>query len=411
MAANAAAVRGAEFLDARAGAKHTTAAPEPCAAWQPLDLEALGERDPQPPRFVISDWLPMGYATLLAGHGGIGKSGIALYLAVCMAAGLPFFGLDVERRRVMYLSCEDRENILHWRLSRVCAHIGISLASLRGWLVVVDLVGQETVLWERDPRTGHTCTPAYGALQEVMRNHETQALFVDGVSDTFGGNENARADVKRYVNALVALIPPAEGAVVLVGHLAKPAATSGQTSEGYSGSTSWHNSVRARWYLYAETEGSDDNGRPAKTGDLVLELQKSNLGKTDQSIRFSWDETAHLFVGREIVGATPSDIAHRGRIEQDAILRAFRACADASPPAAVPAATTGPRTAFNVLSVRQEFPDSLRKGKPARARFWGHIEKLRAMQLLCEASITRADRHKVVTLELTEQGMRACGQC
>jgi len=55
-----------------------------------VDLEALGEREPERPRFIISDWLPVGYATLLAGHGGVGKSGIALHLAVCAAAGVPF---------------------------------------------------------------------------------------------------------------------------------------------------------------------------------------------------------------------------------------------------------------------------------------------------------------------------------
>jgi RecA-family ATPase len=71
-------------------------------------------------------------------------------------------------------------------------------------------------------------------------------LFVDGISDTYGGNENVKTDVKRYVNALVGLIPPVTGAVVLEGHVAKPAATNGQTTEGYSGTTGWHNSVRAR---------------------------------------------------------------------------------------------------------------------------------------------------------------------
>jgi len=383
--------------------------PSPYAAWQPLDLDELAGRDPQPPQFISPDWLPIGYATLLAGHGGIGKSGIALYLAVCMAAGLPFFGLDVERRRVMYLSCEDRENILHWRLSRICVHLGVDLASLRGWLVVADLVGHDAVLWERDPKTGHTFTPAYGALQAAMLEHETEVLFVDGIADTFAGNENARADVKRYVNALVALIPPAEGAVVLIGHLAKPAAVNGQTSEGYSGSTAWHNSVRARWYLFPETEGSDDNGRPAKTGDLLLELQKSNLGKTDQSIRFSWDEAAHLFIGRETVAESAFDRAHRSRTEQQGILRAMHACVVAG--INIPAAMTGPRSAYNVLTQRPEFPHSLRAGKPGVRRFWSEIEALRQMHEVEESSYRRSNRHLVATLVLTQQGLRRCAEC
>ncbi len=68
--------------------------------WPPaLDLEALAELEPEQPRFIIPDWLPIGYATLLAGHGGVGKSAIALHLGVCIAAGVPFFGLEVARRR------------------------------------------------------------------------------------------------------------------------------------------------------------------------------------------------------------------------------------------------------------------------------------------------------------------------
>jgi RecA-family ATPase len=196
---------------------------------------------------------------------------------------------------VMYLSCEDRERVLHYRLSRICRYEGINLASLRGWLEVVDLVGHDTVLWERDPRTGFTFTSAFGELAERVKAHETELLIVDGISDTFGGNENARGDAKRFINALVGLIPPDRGAVLLVGHIAKPAAASAATSEGYSGSTGWHNSVRARWYLYPETEPGEDGGRPERTGDLILELQKSNLGRTDQQMRFRWDDEAHLF--------------------------------------------------------------------------------------------------------------------
>lgn len=379
----------------------------PADDWPPaLDLADLARREPAPPRFIVADWLPCDYATLLAGHGGIGKSGIALHLAVCIALGRGFFGIPVEQRRVLYLSCEDRENVLHWRLARICDYLGVPLGLLAGKLDVLDLVGEDVILWERDPQTGMTTTPAFARLRRRMAETGAAVLIGDGISDTFGGNENARTDAKRYVNALLALIPTG-GALLLLGHVAKPAASGPLTSEGYSGSTGWHNAVRARWYLYPEIEG-DDDGRPKRTGALTLELQKSNLGPTNASMRFAWDDDGHLFVGRiEAAGGTMID-AIRERTERDGIMKAMQTAADAG--IHVPAATTGRRTAFHVLSAQGGFPDSLRGGKPAVRRFWRHVEALRAMKHVNESSIRRGDGHSVVTLEATPEGTRAIAQ-
>lgn len=358
----------------------------------PLDLAKLNSAEPQPPKFIISDWLPCGYSTLLAGHGGVGKSAVALFLAVCIAIGMAFFGLQVERRRVMYLSCEDREGVLHWRLSKICRYLGIAMSDLAGWLDIIDLVGHDTILFQ--PGRDKAITEAYRQLRARITELGTQVLFVDGISDTYNGNENSRAEVKAYVNALLALIPPDEGAVVLVGHVAKMAANT-RTAEGYSGSTGWHNSVRARWYLYPESSLSDD-GTSERTGDLVLELQKSNLGPTDQAMTFTWDDGAGLFVGSTRGGESHFDRKYRDREETEGIVAAFRTCTDY-----VPAATMGQRTAYHVLSAQPNFPDSLRSGSGSRKRFWRHIENLRAMRTITESSISRkSDRKKIRVLAL-----------
>lgn len=362
--------------------------------WPPsLDLEALSEREPEKPRFIIPDWGPVGYAWLLAGHGGVGKSGIALHLAVCMAAGVPFFGIEVERKRVLYLSCEDRESVLHWRLTRICAYLGISLASLRGWLEIVDLVSSESVLWERDQKDGTTLRVPYFELQYRMRSHEIEVLFVDGITDTYAGNENSKPEVKRYVRSLVRLIDPNRGAVLLIGHIAKPSASGIPTTEGYSGTTAWHNSVRARWYLYPETT-KDDDGQSDKTGELILELQKSNLGPVDRSLRFVWDEQAHLFVGTS-EDASSFDRKHQDREERAGIMAALQACSAAS--VIVPAATTGQRTAHHVLKGRAEFPATLQTKADAR-RFWRHIEALRHNKEIVEETHIRGDRKRIQQL-------------
>jgi hypothetical protein len=369
----------------------------------PLDLEALAEREPQPPRFIIDDWLPEGYATLFTGHGGMGKSTIALLLSVCIAAGIPFFGLHVERRRVLYLSCEDREQVLHWRLSRICRYLGIDLASLRGWLDIVDLVGHPCVLWQRDPHTGASITAAFGALQARMQAQETQVLFGDGVSDLFGGSENTRSEVKAFVNALLGMIP-IDGALILNGHVDKTTANNGAVSQGYSGSTQWHNAARARWYLYAEQELDEENAKQ-RTGSLVLELQKSNHGIMDQRFVFAWDDEARLFLPTEAPAVRSSaDEASLGRVERVGILRALMACDDLSPPVSVPAALMGQRTAYTVLCVRPELPASLKQGRNGKNRFKRRLEEVRQAGLVYEIDIARQDRHKTRCLAATPLG-------
>lgn len=381
------------------------AAPEE-PLWPPaLDLEALSERAPEPPKFIVPDWLPCGYATLFAGHGGVGKSGIALHLACCIAAGVPFFGMEVQQRRVLYLSCEDRENVLHWRLARICAHLGISLASLRGKLEILDLVEADTLLWERT-REGTTLGEGWYELKKRMRAYETEVLFVDGISDTYGGNENSKTEVKQYVRALLRLIPAERGGLILIGHISKPTASGVPTSEGYSGTTGWHNAVRARWYLFPETEPAEEGGRATKTGDLVLELQKSNHGRTDQSMRFAWNPDQHLFVGESATLAT-FDRKHQDRTEQSAILQSLKGCADAQ--TYVPSAMTGPRTGYLVLSQRPEFPESLLGSTRAKTRrFWRQIEELRQMKHVEECSYQRSNRHTALALSITTQGRAAC---
>jgi RecA-family ATPase len=360
-------------------------------------LLALAKRNPEPPKFIIEDWLPDGYVSLLAGHGGMGKSSISLQLGVCAAAGKPFFGLPVNQRRVMYLSCEDGAQVLHWRLSRICARLSVGLETLAGNLILQDLVGHDCLLDES--------RPAYTQLVEHTRTFSPGLIIVDSISDVFPGNENDRGEVKRFINKLLALISaPRTGAILLVGHVAKPI---GRWAEGYSGSTAWHNSVRARWYLRAETAEADDDAYGA--GGVVLELQKSNYGRPQQVLRLRWDCGSHTFA-EELATKPRLDREQRDHEERQGILRALSGCAKAEPAVPVPAARSG-RNAYGVLVERKEFPASLRgRKKRERDKFWRHIEVLRQSNLVREEDYERTNRHKGTGLVLTEEGVRQCAE-
>lgn len=340
-----------------------------------LDLRALAQREPEPPAFVIRDLLPAGEVTLLAGHGGSGKSTVALICAICIAAGVAFFGIPCERRRVLFVSFEDGESVLHWRLRRACDMLGVDPADLDGWLVLVDATASEPLFVES--REGYGATPAYDSLRAQMRR--AQVLILDNVSDAFAANENARPQVRAFVRAIRSLLP-ADGAALLIAHVDKAAAKAPGDALGFSGSTAWHNSARARWYL--RPDDSDDRR-------LLLEVRKSNHGPVGAQVAIRWSDAAHTFIAD---GQMPVSRLARAMSELDeraAVLDLIRKAEAAGDP--IPTAIRGGRTAHAVAEARG-LPTAL-CGKRGRTRFYAHIEALRAAGAVRVDSILRPNRH------------------
>jgi hypothetical protein len=371
-----------EWLDGAAELHRSREAADELHWPEAIDLAALAKCEPQPPQHIIPGWLPAGEVTLLAGHGGAGKSAIALYIAACIALGVPCYGLATERRRVLYLSHEDRPDVIHWRMSSISRYLRVPMPQIAEYLRVLDASGVTAEL-VTDTREGAVVTGAHAWLAEQARGYPV--LVIDGASDSYGASEIIRRDVRRYVRALRRLVP-ADGAVLLLAHIDKAAARRKEDGEHYSGSTAWNNSVRARWSLRADGEG------------LALALEKANHAQAGAEIRLRWDAEAHLYVADEAPtdGGMVSSI--RDRTEREGILAAIRACGGP-----VPAATQGPRTTWHVLVARPELPDSMRSAPDGRRRFWRALEELRAIGAVRECSIRRGDRHYIAGLELSTE--------
>lgn len=355
-----------------------------------IDLAKLAQREPEPPAFIVPDWLPAGEITLLAANGGTGKSATALHLAVCLAAGRDFHGMPVQRRGVDFVSFEDRRDVIHWRLWRICAALGVRVADLVGWLRIFDGTRCASAWYARGEYGATGPTAAFYDVAERIGG-PGRVVMVDGSSDTFAGSENDRAQVKAFIRMLRRLVAP-DGALLLVAHVDKLAAKQGADALGFSGSTGWSNGVRCRWYMFAE---GDDEG--AETGRVVLEVRKSNLGRTGARMVLTFDEDGHAF---RRVDTEP----HRGRAfqradEADAILAAIRAAWAAGDP--IPAASAGTRTAHSVAEARDMLPASL-KGRTGRRRFYRALEELRAAGAVRVEMSKRSNRHAVEVLYAPE---------
>ena len=95
-------------------------------------------------------------------------------------------------------------------------------------------------------------------------------IVIDTVADTFGGDEIKRAQARQFITILRGLAISAGAAVVLAAH---PSLAGIANDSGLSGSTGWHNSVRARAYFKA--------GPGEDAGLRALEFRKNNYGPPD----------------------------------------------------------------------------------------------------------------------------------
>lgn len=242
---------------------------------QPVDFSSVAITTDGHP-FKIEQLVPERYGTLLSGHGGAGKSQVAILISLHLATGKPLQGKAVKTSKVLYLSCEDDATVIVNRMHRMSTEMGITLTDLSDKLFVYDLTDFDATLFGKVGPYGKTSfTNRYAWLAKVVKQHQIDVLVVDNASDTFDGNEIARAEVRSYINGLSRLVRKSNGAVILISHVNKVTASSHlPNTEAYSGSTAWHNSVRSRLYL------------ERKENQLTLNPQKSNYSGMSEQLTF-----------------------------------------------------------------------------------------------------------------------------
>ena len=148
----------------------------------------------------------------------------------------------------------------------------------------------------------------------------------------------------------------------------------------------------------------DDNRE--RTGRMLLDLQKSNHGRVGFQLAFRWDTSAEMFIPEQAATDRAEDRAEKYRGERVQILLALAACEAEN--IVVPAAMSGPRTLHSVLSIRSEFPASLKNGRDGRKRFAAHVERMRQEKLVEVVEYRDSHRHPAIKFVLTEAGRIAC---
>lgn len=315
-----------------------------------------------PPQFVVGKVIPRRHVTLLGGHGGLGKSTLALVLAAHVAYGRAWAGCEVAQGRVLVVSLEDSAELARWRLRAICETYGLDAGAVGRNLSILDgsAVGDTSLVASTiaDGRRKTIGTAALAQIRDAAKGCEL--IVIDGASDAFAGSEIDRAQVSGFIRKLAAeLARPGDAAVILLGHVDKASAKFGSNGQNFSGSTAWHNSVRSRLAL-VDADGA-----------IELRHEKANLGRRIDPILLRVDERGVLLPRAQADTDAGAALVEQG--DADALHAALVAAGAQG--VTVHAARTGPATAQHVLATMPELPQGLH-GPKGRARFWAALARL-----------------------------------
>jgi len=265
------------------------APPAPPAALNFMDA-ATALTEVIPPRESTGPF-PHKQVSLFYGDGGAGKTTMLLQFAVACSRGEKWFGMAVEKRKVMIVSGEDENAEMRFRLSQVSRFMG---SPGRADLTIVSLADdpacEETYLAIEGPDGRAKPTPLFIQLKAAVKAQGIGVLTLDPVAALYAGNQNDNVSVYSFVSLIRRHFAIECGCTVIIA--AHPSASGMTRGDGTSGSVAWNNACRFRMYFHH----SDDESDP----DLMtLEVCKTNRGKAGAKIQCKWVEGVFVQVGSQ----------------------------------------------------------------------------------------------------------------
>jgi RecA-family ATPase len=263
------------------------------------------DAEPAPPRlWSVRDRIPLRQPTLFSGEGAIGKTLLALQLAAAHALGRDWIGMLPEPGPAIYFGAEDDADELRRRIADIAAHYHVSVADLiAGGLHLASFAGKNAVLGATN-RTGTIePTPLYGQMHQAVCETKPKMLVIDTSADVFAGNENDRMQVRQFVGLLRRLAIDGNCSVLLCSH---PSLTGINNGSGLSGSTGWHNSVRAR--MFFRTAATEQGQEPDPELRELL-FMKNNYGPIGAKVLLRWKNG--VFVPEPGLGSIEKAVAER----------------------------------------------------------------------------------------------------
>jgi RecA-family ATPase len=259
-----------------------------------------GQKAPQR-RWLVNNRIPMRNVTLISGDGAVGKTTIALQLAVAVATDTLDWLQNVidERGPVMFLTAEEEMSEVHFRLEQIVDYYPDLMWTDLTNLHLLSMADSDCVLAFPDRKHIMVKSPQYERLSLNIQQIQPKLLIMESAADLFAGNEIDRSQVRKFVSFLRELAIKHDCAVILLSH---PSVSGMASGSGMSGSTQWNNAVRSRMYFKTvksdgvDDEVDDDAEAVKDSGSDYRELQylKNNRAKYGDKIKLKWTEGLFL---------------------------------------------------------------------------------------------------------------------
>jgi RecA-family ATPase len=281
--------------------------PNDSSADDPLPFIDMSKWDdkPAPPRlWSVRDRIPLRQPALFSGEGAIGKTLLALQLSAAHVLGRDWLGMLPEPGPAIYFGAEDDADEIHRRVADIAKHYHIGFADLvAGGLHLLSFAGKDAILGAANRAGIIEPTSLFHRIHKAVCTIEPKTLVIDTSADVYAGNENDRAQVRQFVGLLRRLAIDGNCSVLLLSH---PSLTGINTGTGLSGSTGWHNSVRARIFFKV---ASTDQGEEPDPELRELLFMKNNYGPLGARVLLRWKNG--VFVPEAGTGSVAQAAAER----------------------------------------------------------------------------------------------------
>ena len=253
------------------------------------------ENEPPPRGHILQGYIAERIVCAFSGAGGGGKSYQCLKFGLAITSGKTIEAFTApEKGPVIYLSAEDDEGILWWRMHHLAAQYGLSayeVDEMERNFHPIDAGGFFKAFMEYD-RNGNPRESIHSeALREIIAEVDPALVIIDPKSDFYGIKENANEDEAAWTANLKSMVQPGKRtSFLVVSHIAKGLdEDQRESAEAARGGTAFVNACRTA-LNYVPARASEIKKYDLPKDAYKLLMTKCNYHKFAEPAFFVKDE-------------------------------------------------------------------------------------------------------------------------